>query len=204
MATVKGVIGGLFEKAFPGKGNRPGNTWYSIRLEGDEKWYRLKSARYPGIAEKGNAVKFDTTNDDGKSAEVVQNSMVLDQVPPQAAQSAVGAPAQSRAPTFTDNRIGYQSSRKDALELVKLALQADAIKMPKDQAARMEAVENAVDLYTAQYFKDLDTFAAIERSGYEPDSEKAELPDEAPKPLAKVNVRAKVFSGGWRQIADEE
>lgn len=181
MPTKQGQVYKVFEKQFPGKGGKPGNTWYSIKLEGDDTYYRCKE-KNPGVI-SGLVVKFEVEGD-----QVTSRPEIVQQTPAAAMQSVMGTPVP--APTQSlgqlgstrDSSIQYQSARKDALQFVDMILRAEQagkviVKLPAKEAARLEAVEALVDSYTAQYFHDIATFGAVSRSSGE-ESEKAAVAGE--------------------------
>lgn len=149
---VEGVVFKVYDKQFPGK-----PVTYSIKIDGDPLFYRAGTNRFAGIAEAGNRVTFMATpNSDGKSARV-DGPVTLVKTEPVAA---------SGTPSFGDGRqnsIVYQSSRKDAIEHVKLLIQTGGLPLPKEKAKIAAAVDAAVDRYTALFFEDVNTLGAVTR-----------------------------------------
>lgn len=151
---AEGVVFKVYDKQFPGK-----PMTYSIKLDGQPLFFRAGTNRYAGIAESGNRVAFDyTPNADGKSGNIT-GPVTLAAAPAPAASGSVGfVPSGER-----QNSIVYQSSRKDAIELVKLILSTEAIAVPAKKADRLEFIEALVDHYTATMFEDVNTLGAVTR-----------------------------------------
>lgn len=150
---IEGVVFKVYPKTFPGKPET-----YSIKIDGDPIYYRSGTNRFAGIAESGNRVTFMATpNADGKSARI-DSPVTLVAAPPPAAASGTPALGGDR-----QNNIVYQSSRKDAIELVKLILSTEAMTLPTKKADRLAALEALVDHYTAQFFEDVSTLGAVTR-----------------------------------------
>jgi hypothetical protein len=166
----------VFEKQFPGKGGKPGNTWYSIKLEGDDTYYRCK-ANNPGDV-VGKVVKFEVDGDN-----VTSKPEIIQSAPAEAAKAAPAAGVSSSLGatlgSTRESSIHYQSARKDALQLVDIITRTGAVKLPAKEAAKLEAIEALVDSYTAQYFHDISTFGAVARAnGSDEDPAKAGPKDE--------------------------
>jgi len=116
--------------------------FWNVKLD-DEQWYGIgKSSQ--GI-EKGQVIKFPW-----KANGNFKNSTADVEV-----VSAGASPSYSGGTsTGGDNRqnsIIYQSSRKDAIEFVKLAIDTGAITLPAKKAAKMEALEQFI-LNTTELF----------------------------------------------------
>lgn len=149
---VEGIVFRVYPKTFPGKPET-----YSIKIDGDPLYYRSGTNRFAGIAEAGNRVSFMATpNSDGKSARI-DGPVTLMKPEPAAA---------SGTPSFGDGRqnsIVYQSSRKDAIEHVKLLIQTGGLPLPKEKAKIAGVIDAAVDRYTALFFEDVNTLGAVTR-----------------------------------------
>ena len=152
MATkYVGVVDKIFDKTWDG-----GKTTYSVRLEGNPLYFRMGTKRFSGIAEPGQTISFDADMaPDNKSAKIVGDVVKARPEPKAPPESA---PAGSR-----DASIQYQSSRKDALVFLEILLAQGALKIPVKQNQKVATIEAALDLYTAQFFKDIDILGALER-----------------------------------------
>jgi len=152
MAQVQGKVFKVYDKVFSGKTN------YSIKLEDNPIYYRAGGKRWAGIAEPGNVVSFDAeVNDDGKSARITGDVKKAAASPQGAAPNLGGGGAR-------ESSIHYQSSRKDALEFVKLAVSVGAIDVGKTKAKQLGVLEAALDRYTAIFFDDIGTLGAVARA----------------------------------------
>lgn len=148
---IEGVVYKVYDRDFRGQKS------YTIKIDNDPIWYRCGTKRFAGIAESGNRVAFNATmNPDGTSAKV-EGEVTL------AAKAPAAASGTPNAGGDRNNSIVYQSSRKDALELVTLLVSSGALKLPSAQAKKAGAVEAAVDRYTALFFDDVFTLGAVTR-----------------------------------------
>ena len=148
---VEGEVFKVYAKDFRGRTN------YTIKIDNDPIWYRCGTDRFAGVAEPGNRIAFDAEmNPDGTSAKVTSNPVLAQAAPPAAATPTAGGGDRQA-------NIVYQSSRKDALEFVKLALDDGAITLPAAKAKKLAALEALVDRYTALFFDDVHTMGAITR-----------------------------------------
>jgi len=182
-SKVTGVVYKVFPKTWPSK--RPGgkpNTTYSVKLENDPFYYRtprVSEAKgsdgmsFAGIAEPGNTVTFEIDPINDNSAQIVGDVTKVE------TQTATVA---SVGQTPTGNNLGgqsgtreasihYQSSRKDALTFLDIAVRSNAIKLPAKESAKLEALEALADHYCAAYFADLATFGAVTRANGAADDE---------------------------------
>lgn len=151
MAQVTGKVYKIFPKEFSGKMN------YSIKLEDNPIYYRAGTKSWAGIAEPGNTVTFEAEiNSDGKSAKIVGDVTK--------ARAEPGAGIPSTGGGGREASIHYQSSRKDAVEFLKLAFQTEAIVLPKATKGRLGILEAALDKYTAQFYEDIGTLGAVART----------------------------------------
>jgi len=152
---VEGQVFKIYSKDFRGKTN------YTIKLEDNPIYYRCWTNRYAGIAEPGNKIAFDAEpNPDGTSAKVTSAPVLV------SAQPAVAATPVSGGGGYGADRQGsivYQSSRKDALEFLKLAVETGALVVPAAKAKKLGFLEAALDRYTAFFFEDVNTLGAVTR-----------------------------------------
>ena len=153
-----------------GTGKRGPWKLYSVKLENDdgtevESWISL-GFDAPDFKE-GDYVKITTE----KSERGYENATEVKRLK--------NAPARSAGPTksggavsggSTDARqshIHYQSSRKDAIEILKLLTQQDALplssaKTKAGEAKRYEEIMALVDKITVQFFHDAETLRKLE------------------------------------------
>lgn len=151
MNRVEGVVWKVYDRKYRGRDS------FTIKIDGDDIWYRAGDKRYAGIAESGNRVAFDAEmNADGTSA-TIKGPVTLAKP---ASPAANGTPS---AGGDRNNSIVYQSSRKDAIELVQLLVASGSLALPKAQKAKVGAIEAAVDRYTALFFDDVGTLGAVVR-----------------------------------------
>lgn len=154
---VEGEVFKVYSKDFRGKTN------YTIKIDNDPIWYRCGTSRYAGVAESGNKITFEAEmNPDGSSATVKTAPTLVVPAPPTAAAPVAAAGGGDR-----QSSISYQSSRKDALQFLELALTNGAIVLPAAKAKKLGALEAALDRYTAQFFEDIATLGAITREAEE-------------------------------------
>lgn len=165
--AIKGEIQFVNEKEWKGK------TLYSFKLQDDKTYYRTGTKKPKGV-EKGNVVSFEAEeNEDGRSANVDNDTFKV--IGKGSSGSSCGS---SGGGGSTNADIQYQSARKDALTLVQLFVAAGALKLPAKEAAKAEALEALVDKYTALYYVDIGTKAAVARSKGEDEEAPSEDEDE--------------------------
>ena len=132
------LINGVVERI--SNANRAGRTVYSLQVNGT--WYGGFWNDAPKCAQ-GNTVEFDATqngnfwNANPNTLRVVESSAPAQaQQQPQTQQRPnIGGDYASR-----QNSIVYQSSRKDAIEVVRLALEQDLVTLPTKKADKLGAV----------------------------------------------------------------
>lgn len=150
-----------------------------MKLDGDPVYYRANANRYAGIAEPGNRVVFNANPRPDRGDALIEGGVTL--AAPAAPAAAPGTP-NTGGGGDRQNSIVYQSSRKDALELVGLLLTSGALKLSKTPAKQVGEIELAVDRYTAQFFDDVFTLGAVTREaeseGKEPEAATTEAEDE--------------------------
>lgn len=152
---VTGLVHEVFEKQFEGKGGKPGNKWFSVKLDGDPLYYRCKS-KNPGNV-KGKYVEFEASNFKEKDAQVDSDIKVVERA--KASPVTGGAPANAR-----EGSIQYQSARGAAIDYVGLVILNGGVKLPAKEAAKLEALDALLDSYTAKFFQDVETFGAVARA----------------------------------------
>lgn len=170
-----------FEKTFD-----DGNTSYSFKTEatGDD-WIRAGKSRHPGVVEKGNIVDLVTSEATkrGGTKTVYCDSVKLSegnkqegrgfgngfQAPPQ-------APKSGDYKASTESCIHYQSSRKDAIEYLKLVVGSNAVKLPEAPAKRLKVLDAMLDSYVSGFYTDIGTLGALKRVSQEEDDVPAEAP----------------------------
>jgi hypothetical protein len=172
MTQYVGRVAAIYNREFSGK------MTYSIKIDGSPLYFRLNDKRYPGIVEKGNMVEFEAEeNSDGKSAKVIGAVRAGRAAPTSEAGkgAAVGGGVDWAK---KDASIQYQSSRKDAVEFVKLLVQTGALGLPAAKSKQVAALELAVDRYTAQFFADIAELGAVKRTTSEEVEEGEQEEDE--------------------------
>ncbi|MGD9590825.1 MAG: hypothetical protein AB7Q37_18515 [Pyrinomonadaceae bacterium] len=152
MATVKGKVWKVYQKEWKNK------TLYTIKIDGNDTYYRC-GEKNPGNL-TGKVVEFEAGEDTGSGAQVKGKVTVVDS---STANKGSGGGSVGYDPQ-RDNRIQYQSSRKDALEMVKALLDKGGVKLPSKTADIAQVIEGLVDHYTAQFFEDVATFGAVARA----------------------------------------
>lgn len=163
--TTIGQVYKVFEKSFPGKGGKPGATWFSIKLEGNDTYFRCK-ANKPAVS-PGQTVKISHGPIDGTNADVLSAPEVVTAPAPEASKAgsaAVGGGAGVGLGQAREASIHYQSARKDALQMVDIITRTGAVKLPAKEAAKLEALEALVDSFTSRFFSDISTFGAVARA----------------------------------------
>jgi len=137
---------------------RPGKygPMYSLKVEGDETWYGCKSTK-PNV-NVGDAIEFNfSVNPRGYSDADPASISVVEAGAAPAPQAAATEAAPTAGRVAHDRKqavIVYQSSRKDALELIELASTLELLDLPKKGtvADKFNALRIFVDEQTADYY----------------------------------------------------
>lgn len=188
-----------------GTGKRGAWTAYSAKLENAEgkeydQWVGL-GFENPGFKE-GDYVQLQTTTENGREQLVKGSIKVKKNAPARANANANSgstgktssdavAPATGQSNAERQNSITYQSSRKDAIEIVKLLLANEALptataKGKAATAKRYDEITLAIEKLTVELYTDVNTLRIIERVA-DAGTVKAEkgakndLPDDADK-----------------------
>jgi hypothetical protein len=180
VTQITGTVFKVYPKTWPAQGGKPGNTTYSVKLDGDPMYYRTPRGKgkgsdgdpLTGIAEPGAVISFKSEPINEKSAQIVAGTVTKVEktdapAPVAGAVTGGGSPAYSgggQSYAQRDASIQYQSSRKDAIALVDTLIRAGAITLPAKAAAKLEALEACVDMYTANFYADIGTLGAIARA----------------------------------------
>lgn len=168
MTEFRGFVKRINKKE--GRGKR--GPWFvnSVKLEKDDgseydNWLSAGFNETPNFKE-GEYVHIEAEQDNGGFWKIV-NSKVVKNAPAKASATTPGrvdaaAPGRSREST-----IHYQSSRKDAIEVLRLLIDKDALpvsgaKTAAGVAKRYEEIMALVDKLTVRYFKDVETFRVLD------------------------------------------
>lgn len=176
---ITGTVYRVFRKDWPANARNPkGNTTYSLKIEGDPRYYRTNNP-WHGIAEPGNFVQFDAKPKDETSASIEGPVVKIDA--PAAATVSVATPAGGTASGgygSRDNSIVYQSSRKDALVYLDLIQETGAVKLPEKAALKLAALDALLDKYTADFFADVGSLGAVSRASGEAKTGETAAPED--------------------------
>jgi len=113
-------------------------TTHSIRI--GEDWYGDGFKGFPDDAVEGASVEFEFT-ESGSYKNVIPHTMRV--VAPPAERPAAAASAPARGGQGADARqevIIYQAARNTATELLKVAVELEAVKLPTKQADKYDAL----------------------------------------------------------------
>lgn len=170
MNTYKGFIAAITTKT--GLGRRGPWTLYSGKLEKEDgteypEWISFGFDK-PTV-QKGDYVKIET-EEDGKGYQKVKTCVQLKNPPAKAQPATKAVSAPSGGSSFDVNRqksIHYQSSRKDAIEVLGLLIAKDALPMTAaktkaGEAARYEEIMALVDKLTVRYFNDTESLRILD------------------------------------------
>jgi hypothetical protein len=185
----KGVVFRVHEKDYRGK------MLYSFKFDGgdENEWFRLGEDRHEGVIEEGNTVGVYFTIDRRDNRQV-EKAVLLEKGDPAPARSSnrstggrkPSGGGQSARDKYWEDKdaydkevrepaIRYQAARRDAIDVVKMLLDNEAVKLPAKTKVneRRDAIEGLVDVYTAQLYLDVMEQGAVKRAGDElrtPDS----------------------------------
>jgi hypothetical protein len=168
LATFQGFLTKLTSKS--GSGKRGPWTVYSGRVEKDDgteydNWLGFGFDSPP--CKEGDYVKIEAEKD-AKGYFKVSKVEVLKNPP--AKSAPVATATGQKEGSYVDNRqssIHYQSSRKDAIEIVKTLISMDALpitaaKTKAGEAKRYEEIMALVDKLTVRYFHDTQSQRLLE------------------------------------------
>lgn len=126
---------------------------------GDE-WYGCGFKGFP--YSKGDTVSFDVIQR-GKYKNVDMDSLKKVE-----GASSNSSSASNYSPASNDNRqksIAFQSSRKDAIEVAKIAVANELISIPAAKAKRLDVVLALIDELTVRYYAEVE---GVQSGEYDP------------------------------------
>lgn len=144
MAMISGTVSKI------NYADRSGRRVYSVNVDG--QWYGGFWNDRPNCNE-GDSVEFEATqngrfwNANPPTLRVVSSQPAA----PTGNSSAAGAASSNSGGDSRQNSIVYQSSRGDAIELLKVLLEQDLVSLPTKKADKMGAVLNLVDELTDDF-----------------------------------------------------
>lgn len=189
-----------------GRGKRGAWKAYSAKLEkanGQEydEWVSLGFDAPP--FKEGDYVQLETEDQDGRQQYVKGTGRVKKNAPARAgtqnssnkgaAAGSSSAPASASGPTNDERQksITYQSSRKDAIELVNILLAHGALpiseaKTKAGSAKRFAEVTAAVDKFTVEFYNDVLTLRVLtevaDAGEVKAEQKQNDLPDDKQDP----------------------
>lgn len=132
---------GIVETVIKNKGG-----FYAIKLP--DAWYGTGEKSDPGLRQ-GDMIKFEYAMN-GAFRNIVKNT--LTKLPNDAPKAGNAQPKSNWVPDADRQKsIIFQSSRKDAIEVAKLALAQGAVSLPAKKADQMGALMALIDEITARY-----------------------------------------------------
>lgn len=168
MSIVTGFVESRVERPSQYKwpDGKPKPSMWSMRVDGTN--YGCKNTKPP---EEGSYVRFEATQDgnywnaDGSTIQKIEvPTAPVAMTYAQALSAPVSAPtAGAKVADPRQDSIIYQSSRKDAMELIKALLDKDLIDFGKAKLAqKIELVEVYLDHYTVRFMEDVKRLAPPE------------------------------------------
>lgn len=175
MADITGRVEKVYQKKGTGRNGKP-YTLYSAKVSGLNEWASF-GFNDPKIQE-GQVVKL-RGEVDGSSFRVQQHKVLEDAPAKPAYSGSRGGNSgggrddywkakETRDIEHTQPRIQYQSSRKDALEFLRVLIDADALPVTAAQnkaskAKRFEELEEILDKLTVRFYHDVETLRVLKR-----------------------------------------
>lgn len=147
-----GQAAGIVE-VISAKPTRNGGNAYNVKLS-DGNWYGYGFDK-PSFNE-GADVEF-TFAENGNFKNVDASTVVVKAAAAAKAAASKGASSAPAATSSYDDRqlaISYQAARKDALQIVEIALAHDAVSLGAKKADKLGVLESIVDKMTNQFFED--------------------------------------------------
>ena len=147
MPEARGEVGLVYEKT--------GGKWgsmYSIKLEGDDTWYRCGKKRPEGI-DKGDVISFDYSIDAKGASKVDLDSIKKVE---SAKASSGGGGNTFTSSTGRQDAIMWQSARNAAIEMAKVLVSVDALDVSANatKGSKAKALALYVNMLTVEFFKD--------------------------------------------------
>ena len=174
MAAFKGKVKKVIKKEF-----EDGGVSISFTLAGQEPFFRLGSKRLAGVVEEGNFIEFYGEQVSDKAVKVKTDTVKAASGKPAGEGGSNGSRQSSGSfRSDTSHDIHYQSARKDALAFVQVVIAAGAIKLPAKESGKLEALEAALDRYTAAFYADIETKGAVARVKGPAKGDEAEADEE--------------------------
>lgn len=139
MSTHRGVVETVFQ-------NKAG--FYAVKLP--DGWYGTGSKKDPGLAQ-GDMIEFTWTSN-GQYKNIDPKTLIkLEGAPSGNNQPRTSGNTNSWVPDVDRQKsIIYQSSRKDAIEIIKAALSAGCLPLPAKKAEQFDSLLALVDELTVK------------------------------------------------------
>lgn len=145
MAVVKGVVSKLLSRPWNDK------TFHSFRIQGDDRIFNTGTRKIRGIAE-GKYVAFEVEKNAKGYWDVDGKTVEIKDPPASAVQADPTKPYKSDSEYWAtkDKIIELQACRNTAVELTKVLLANEAIKIPA-KADKYQIVKGLVDKLTQEF-----------------------------------------------------
>ena len=206
--VIEGFVGNVSERT----GNGKRGPWAVDNLliqdaqGNDIGWYGLgfrDDPQVPPPVKKGDFVEFQWEQD-GQYKKIVKGTAKIKKDAPK--QTAPAPDAGASPGTNRQDSIVYQSSRKDAIQLVEVLLDNDALPLSAKntkagKAARYDEVVAAVNQLTVNFFRDVETlrlFDTVADTGDTDTSAQGELPEDAEPDVSDDEVYEEDFDDDIR------
>lgn len=155
--TAEGQVALVYKK------DMRGGPLYSIKLEDDDNWYRCNKT-HPDV-EAGEYITFKYKDERGQKVVDLDSIEVLEEAAEEKPKRGRGngksksggnsyGGSQSGTPNLKDMRITLLSARNSAIEVVKMALEHNALVLPAKTKVgeRHTALIGIIDNLTREYF----------------------------------------------------
>lgn len=145
MGQAAGIVEAVSSRPTANGGNA-----YNVKLN-DGNWYGYGFEK-PAF-DKGADIEFTFTQN-GKFSNVDSSTVVIRAA--QAARQATAPTVVSNSNSYDDRQLAitYQAARKDALQIVEMALAHDAVSLGSKKGDKLDMLETIVHKMTIQFFED--------------------------------------------------
>lgn len=158
---IKGNVAKVFSKKVQ---TRKGpKTAYSLKVDGYDKWLNAGFSA-PDVSE-GDYVTIKAEENERGFMDI--KNVEVSTAPARGASKGAAAVSAGSGSDSRQSSIHYQSSRKDAIEVVQLLLSKDALPISAATskagvAKRYEEIMAIIDKLTVRYYQDVETLRVLE------------------------------------------
>lgn len=163
LQTTEGKVFRVHTKNYRGK------DLHSFKID-NEEWYNMGEDRHGEIVQEGYVIKVGW-EEDNKGRRIAKKFKLVEKGEPVSNTSGSGGGRNSNSNSGGGGKknVDYNAAVARAIQMVGLLIEGDALDLPAKtkKKDRETAVARYVDLYTAQFFNDIDGYKAATRASEE-------------------------------------